>query len=111
MAKAAIRWGPRYRPVFVRPDGLDLEFITKLIEEGELRPVVDRVFKLEDARCFCHMLRSRFGSRVRGRVIHRVACRVRLSVSHCLPLCAPCVADDPFAHPHPHTAFGRKAFA
>ncbi len=61
VAKAAVRWGPRYQPVFVRPDGLDLEYITKLIEEGELRPVVDRVFKLEDARCFCDMLRARSG--------------------------------------------------
>ena len=50
MAKAAVRWGPRYHPVFVRPDGLDLELITKLAEEGKLRAVVDRVFKLEDAR-------------------------------------------------------------
>ena len=46
-----VRWGPRYQPVFVRPDGLDLELITKLVEEGKMRPVVDRVFKLEDARC------------------------------------------------------------
>ena len=58
MAKAAIKWGPRYQPVFVRPDGQDLEFITKLIEEGKLRPVVDRVFKLEDARCVLSALEA-----------------------------------------------------
>ena len=51
--KATLRWGPRYQPVLVQPSGLDLEVITKLVEEGKMRPVVDRTFKLEDVRCAC----------------------------------------------------------
>ena len=46
-----MRWGPRYQPVLVQPSGLDLEVMSKLVEEGKLRPVVDRLFKLEDVRC------------------------------------------------------------
>ena len=33
------------------PGGEDLEAIAKLVEEGRLRAVVDRVFSLEDVRC------------------------------------------------------------
>ena len=57
LLKATLRWGPRYQPVVVQPSGLDLEVITKLVEEGKLRPVIDRLFKLEDVRCvYCPLL-------------------------------------------------------
>ena len=49
--KSTLRWGPRYQPVLVQPSGLDLEVISKLVEEGKMRAVVDRTFKLEDVRC------------------------------------------------------------
>ena len=45
-----LRRGPRYRPVFVQPSGLDMEVITKLVEAGKLRAVIDRRFPLEDVR-------------------------------------------------------------
>jgi len=49
--RAALRLGPRYTMAIGVPGGEDLEALTKLVEEGRLRPVVDRVFSLEDVRC------------------------------------------------------------
>lgn len=36
--------------MFVQPSGLDLQAVSKLVEEGKLRPVVDRIFPLEAVR-------------------------------------------------------------
>ena len=47
---AARARGAHYAFVFVRPDGPQLERITGLVEQGEIRPVVDRVFPLEQAK-------------------------------------------------------------
>jgi NADPH:quinone reductase-like Zn-dependent oxidoreductase len=33
--------------IIVRASGQDLDFLTSLVNEGKLRPVVDRVFELE----------------------------------------------------------------
>lgn len=49
--RAALRLGPRYTMAVGVPGGEDLEAIAKLVEEGRLRAVVDRVFSLEDVRC------------------------------------------------------------
>ena len=48
--RAALRLGPRYMAAVGAPSGEDLEAITKLVEEGYLRAVVDQVFSLEDVR-------------------------------------------------------------
>lgn len=49
--RATLRLGPRYMAAVGAPSGEDLEVVTKLVEEGALRAVVDRVFDLEDVRC------------------------------------------------------------
>lgn len=36
--------------VLVHPSGLDLEAVSKLVEEGKLRAIVDRMFPLENVR-------------------------------------------------------------
>ena len=42
--------GPKYILAVGAPSGEDLEALTKLVEEGQLRAVVDRVYSLEDVR-------------------------------------------------------------
>lgn len=48
--KKLLRRGPRYGLVFVHPSGLDLEAVSKLVEGGKLRAVVDRTFPLDNVR-------------------------------------------------------------
>ena len=40
--------GQRLRPVAKKPNGADLETLATMIEEGELTPVIDRVFPLRE---------------------------------------------------------------
>ena len=44
---AARRAGAKYRYLFVRADGLQLEGLNPLFEDGALRPHVDRIFPFE----------------------------------------------------------------
>ena len=47
---AARRHGARYEYLFMRADGGQLREITRLVEGGVIRPLVDRVFPLEQVR-------------------------------------------------------------
>ena len=48
--KAARAHGARYEYLFVRADGRQLEEITRLVEIGALKPVIDRRYPLERVR-------------------------------------------------------------
>jgi len=48
--RAARRHGARYRYLFMRPDGAQLRHLTTLVEQGALRPHVDRVFPFSQTR-------------------------------------------------------------
>ncbi len=63
--KAALR-SVRYIYHVMHPDGEALERISQLIEEGSIRPVVDRVYKFENANDAVAHVES---GRVRGKVI------------------------------------------
>lgn len=58
--------GPRFANVRTAERGLDLAFLSRLIDTGELRPVVDRVFALQDIAA-AH--RYAEGPEVRGKVV------------------------------------------
>ena len=51
MAWGMLGMGPRYGLTIVHPDGLQLQRIADLISQGKVKPVVDRVFPLEQAAC------------------------------------------------------------
>lgn len=62
--------GVRYRFVFMRADGRQLEAITRLVEEGILTPVLDQVFAFEATE---QALAAVAGGRSKGKVVVRVA--------------------------------------
>jgi hypothetical protein len=47
---SALRLGPRYRLVLVEPDGAGLAKVGQLVEQGKVKPVIDRVLPLEQVR-------------------------------------------------------------
>ena len=51
--RRVLRLGPRYQPVVCAPSGPDMEVLSKMVEAGELRAVIDRTFPLDDVRCVC----------------------------------------------------------
>ncbi|KAK5048963.1 hypothetical protein LTR84_005385 [Exophiala bonariae] len=56
----------------VKPDGVELRVLGRLVEEGRLRGLVDEVFALEDGRDAMQVVESR-GRRGGGKVVLRVA--------------------------------------
>jgi NADPH:quinone reductase-like Zn-dependent oxidoreductase len=52
------------------PNRADLEFLTELVEEGKLRPVIDTTYALRDVPA---ALRQIDAGHVRGRVVVTVA--------------------------------------
>ena len=64
--RLALRGGGRMRSMMARPNPKDLERLCELLESGELRPVVDRVFPLEQA---ADALRHLEAGRARGKVV------------------------------------------
>lgn len=66
---AAIR-GRRFAPIFLKPRGGDLEKIGALLEAGKVRPVIDRVFPLEQMG-EAHRLSE--GGHVRGKIVVKVS--------------------------------------
>lgn len=64
--RAARRRGVRYSFLFMRADGAQLEGITKLIEAGILRPVLDRVYPFDEApQAIAHVE----GGRAKGKIV------------------------------------------
>ena len=60
----------RYEYLFVRADGEQLREITRLVESGAIKPLVDNVFPLEQVR---DALAYSESGRATGKVVIRVA--------------------------------------
>lgn len=45
-----VGWGPRYGVIVVQPNNVQLEIIAKLIAQGKLKAVIDRVLPLQYAQ-------------------------------------------------------------
>jgi len=60
----------RYEYLFVRADGEQLREITRLVESGAIKPVVDKVFPLEHVR---DALAYSESGRATGKVVIKVA--------------------------------------
>jgi NADPH:quinone reductase-like Zn-dependent oxidoreductase len=65
----ARRHGVRVESFFMRPDGDQLTAVARLVESGDVQPVIDRGYPLEQARQA--LLYSRSG-RANGKIIIRV---------------------------------------
>ena len=46
--RTALGAGPRFRFFITRADGHDLQFLAHLIDQGKLRPLIDRIFPMEE---------------------------------------------------------------
>jgi len=58
------RWGVRYKNVFVKADGVDLDVLAGWVIEGKVRPVIGRVVKWEDlegVKALCQFMYDRKG--------------------------------------------------
>ena len=67
---AARRHNARYEYLFMRADGEQLREIARLVESGAIKPVVDKVFPLEQVR---DALAYSESGRTTGKVVIRVA--------------------------------------
>ena len=67
---AARRHHARYEYLFMRADGEQLREITQLVESGTIKPLVDRIFPLEQVR---DALAYSESGRVTGKVVIKVA--------------------------------------
>src|SRR5215208_4090074 len=67
---AARRHGARFEYLFMRADGEQLERITRLVESGVIKPLVDKVFSLEQVR---DALAYSESGRATGKVVITVA--------------------------------------
>ena len=64
--QAARRQGARYSFLFMRASGAQLDEITKLIDSGGLRPIVDKTYPFDDApQALAHVE----GGRTKGKVV------------------------------------------
>lgn len=45
-----IGWGPKYGSTAVQPSSTQLEIIARLVTEGKLKPVIDRVLPIEQVQ-------------------------------------------------------------
>ena len=45
-----LKLGPRYHLISVKPSGRQLAEVTRLVEDGRVRPVIDRTGTLDDIR-------------------------------------------------------------
>jgi NADPH:quinone reductase-like Zn-dependent oxidoreductase len=67
---AARRHNARYEYLFMRADGAQLGEITRLVERGVIKPLVDKVFPLEQV---CDALAYSESGRATGKVVIKVA--------------------------------------
>ena len=64
--RAARRQGVRYSFLFMRASGAQLDEITKLIDTNILRPIIDRVYRFDEApQALAHVE----GGRTKGKVV------------------------------------------
>jgi NADPH:quinone reductase-like Zn-dependent oxidoreductase len=64
--RAARRQGVRYSFLFMRASGAQLDEITKLIDSGDLRPIVDQTYPFDQApQALAHVE----GGRTKGKVV------------------------------------------
>ena len=64
--RAARRRGVRYSFLFMRASGAQLGEVTKLIDAGVLRPIVERAYPFDEAR---QALTHVEGGRTKGKVV------------------------------------------
>lgn len=64
--RAARRQGVTYKYLFMRPDGEQLAHLGELVDQGKLRPIVDRVFPLAEGKQALAYLET---GRARGKVV------------------------------------------
>lgn len=69
LRRLAARRGGSYRFMFVRPDGAQLAVIARMVEAGEIRPVIDRVLPFAQAKEALDYLAQ---GRARGKVVLRM---------------------------------------
>lgn len=76
LAAVQTRWtgGPRFTFFITRANGHDLTLLSRLIDQGRLRPVVDRTFPLEQVADAHRYAESRG---VRGKVVIQIAPELR----------------------------------
>ena len=67
---AARRHHARYEYLFMRADGEQLREITRLVESGAIKPLVDKVFPLERVR---EALDYSASGRATGKIVIKVA--------------------------------------
>ena len=67
---AARRHKARYEYLFMRADGEQLREITRLVESGVIKPLVDKVFPIEQVRDALSYSES---GRATGKVVIKVA--------------------------------------
>ena len=73
---AARRHQARYEYLFMRADGEQLRGITQLVESGAIKPLVDKVFALDQVR---EALAYSESGRATGKVVIKIGCRPQLA--------------------------------
>lgn len=67
--RTALGSGPRFKFFITRADGHDLQFLAHLIDQDKLRPLIDRIFPMEEAH---EVHRRAESSEVCGKVVVRL---------------------------------------
>jgi NADPH:quinone reductase-like Zn-dependent oxidoreductase len=70
--RAAAKAGATFRYLFMRPDGAQLEELARWIDDGKLRPILHRTYRLEEFReAFAELERGR----ARGKIVVTIEAR------------------------------------
>lgn len=65
--KEAAKQGKRYKFLFVRPDGAQLQKITEIVEKNNIKPVIyETIFKLEQINDALYLLTN---GHINGKII------------------------------------------
>lgn len=67
---AAVKKNAHYKFLFMKPNGVQLAQIAKLVEQGQIRPMIDSVFQLSDIQKAIEHSES---GRARGKIVIRIA--------------------------------------
>lgn len=63
------QYNVKYTYLFMKPSGLQLEYIKELIEHGKIKPVIDRVFSFEETQQAMEYVET---GRAKGKVIVKI---------------------------------------